>query len=93
MQISEGLKANFETLKAAAINNDLSLMDCFDEATQEPVGAVCAVNKLDNGEFEFVPLAIMPYAPLYNRLRPPSQAIDGMYAPLTPVDSEGGEAE
>lgn len=71
MKIPKGAKANFETLIDAAKNSDLALMDCFDEATGESVAAVCAVNQID-GEFQMVPIAIMPYCNLFERLIPPT---------------------
>lgn len=72
MKLTEGMKANFETLKRAAAAGDLALVDCFDKATGESVGCLCAINR-DNDEYEMVPFAIMPYQPLYERLLPPGE--------------------
>ena len=72
MQLTEGMKANFETLKQAAINGDLALVDCFDVITGESVGCICAINR-ENNEYEMVLLAIMPYQPLYERVLLPGE--------------------
>lgn len=54
--ISKGHKSNFETLKKAAANGDLALMECHCSSTGKPVMVVCAVNRFQD-EFEFVPVA------------------------------------
>jgi hypothetical protein len=54
--IPKGHKNNFETLKQAAINGDLALMECHCSATGKPVMVLCAVNH-SRDEFEFVPVA------------------------------------
>ena len=72
MEIPEGAKTNLKTLIAAAKNGDLALMDCFDEATGESVAAICVVNRI-NEEIQMVPIAIMPYCNLYERLAPPTE--------------------
>jgi hypothetical protein len=70
MTISKGHKANFETLKKAADNGDLALMECVDAKTGKPVIAVCAVNRVGD-EFEFVPMAKMFDGNPYDELVPP----------------------
>ena len=72
MQFTEGMKTNFETLKRAAINGDLALVDCFDVITGESLGCIYAINR-ENNEYEMVPLAIMPYQSLYERVLPPKE--------------------
>jgi hypothetical protein len=54
--ISKGHKNNFDTLKQAAANGDLALMECHCSSTGKPVTVICAVNRIRN-EFEFVPVA------------------------------------
>ena len=54
--IFTGHKNNFETLKQAAANGDLALMECQSSATGKPVMVLCAVNR-NRDEFEFVPVA------------------------------------
>jgi len=54
--IPKGHKNNFETLKQAAANGDLALMECHCSATGNPVMVLCAVNRCQD-EFVFVPVA------------------------------------
>lgn len=54
--IPKGHKNNFETLKLAAANGDLALMECRSSATGSSVMVICAVNRCQ-GEFYFVPVA------------------------------------
>jgi hypothetical protein len=69
MTLLAGHKANFETLQRAVTNGDAALIDCVDVQTREQVAVVCAANRLENGDFEFVPLARLfqgdPYAEIY----------------------------
>ena len=76
MEIPEGAKSNFNTMLEEAKNGDLALMDCFDKAMGCSVSAICVVNRLQN-ETQFVPVAIMPYEGLYERLSPAD--VDGGY--------------
>ena len=68
--ITEGYKANFETLKRAFKNKVVALMECTDAVTGKPVIAICAVNTT-NGEYEFSPLAKMFDGNPYEELLPP----------------------
>ena len=68
--ITEGYKANFETLKRAFKNKVVALMECTDAVTGKPVIAICAVNTA-NGEYEFSPLAKMFDGNPYEELLPP----------------------
>ena len=43
MAIPKGHKNNFETLKKAAVNGDLALMECTDKNTGKKVNVICAV--------------------------------------------------
>ena len=68
--ITEGYKANFETLKRAFKNKVVALMECTDAVTGKPVIAICAVN-IVNGEYQFSPFAKMFDGNPYEELLPP----------------------
>lgn len=71
MAIAEGYKANLETIKRAADNKDLALMECTDAKTGEPVVVLCAVWRNDEGGFNMVPLAKLFDGNPYEELIPP----------------------
>lgn len=71
MAIPNGAKQNFETLKAAAANGDLALMECRDTRTGEMVDVICAVMH-DGREYQFVPFGHMPRENPYERYVPPT---------------------
>ncbi len=49
-------KKNFETLKRAFQDGQVTLMDCIDKATGEHVAVICAMNP-EGKEINFVPFA------------------------------------
>jgi len=55
----KGYRDNFDTLCRAVKNGDIALMDCTDKQTGKPVAVVCAVQREDNGDCSFVPIAKM----------------------------------
>lgn len=75
MTISDGYKANLETLQRAADNRDLALVECTDKVTGKPVIALCArsLRKRPNEEDEYTitPLAKMFDGNPYEELDPP----------------------
>lgn len=71
MAIAQSYKTNFETLNRAARNGDLTLVECTDKKTGEPVIALCAVY-LYEGEYNIVPFARMFDGNPYDELNPPS---------------------
>lgn len=54
MAIPDGFRRNFQTLRRAAENGDLALMECTDAATSEPRYVICAVGR-DKGAYVFTP--------------------------------------
>lgn len=68
--IAEGHKANFETLKQAAEDGNLAIMDCQDKETGKQVIVICAVG-FDGDEYTMVPLAKMFDGDPYEELNPP----------------------
>jgi len=70
--IAPGYKANFQTLKRAAVNGDLALMECRDAKTDLPVMVVCAVQRLGD-DFQFVPVAKLFSGNPYEEVLPPSR--------------------
>lgn len=65
-------KANFETLRRAVLSKDATLMECQLVATGELVAVVCAVNHHQNGDIDFVPLAMLFQDSPYQTLNPPN---------------------
>ena len=72
MMISEGYKANFETLKRAGNNGDLALMECTVKATGETAILLCAAY-LEGEDYVFSPLARMEDGNPYERYDPPGE--------------------
>jgi hypothetical protein len=76
MQLSESIKANFNTLQNACKAGRLAVLDCQDAKTGESVPVIVAIN-LDGQEYAFVPLAKMFVGNPYDELNPPNP--DGGY--------------
>jgi hypothetical protein len=72
MALAVGHRANFTTLSEAFDNGDVALMECELRATGEVVAVICAANRLENDEIEFVPLAMFFNGDPYELLNPPS---------------------
>jgi len=70
--IQKGYKSNFETLKRAAENGDLALVECADAVTGEPVITVCAMSYEGNGDISMAPIAKMFNGNPYEELLPPT---------------------
>ncbi len=69
--ITDGYKANFNTLQRAAEAGDIALMECTDTATGKPVMVICATQKRGE-EIAFVPLAKLFDGNPYDELDPPN---------------------
>lgn len=69
--IEKGYKANLATIKKAAANNDLALMECKDAHTGKRVIALCAI-AFDGKEYITTPLAKMFDGNPYEELIPPT---------------------
>jgi hypothetical protein len=65
-------RQNFDTLVQAFENGDVALMECQLAATGEPVPVICASNRSQDGEFEFVPFATMFSDNPYRLVNPPN---------------------
>lgn len=76
MAISAMTQKNFETLKQAAENGDMGIIECTDRKTGEKVPVLMAVNESDDGSYEVVPFAIMLEEDPYERLIPPDGVED-----------------
>ncbi len=90
MSLLPGHRSNFDTLRQAALNNDLALMDCRHRDTGEPIAVLCAAHRCPRGEIEFVPLATLFNDNPYEFLVPPTAsktdalpATDMNHDPLT----------
>ena len=74
MSLLPGHRTNFDTLRRAALSNDLALMDCRHRDTGEPIAVLCAANRLSRGEIDFVPLAMLFNNNPYDFLVPPTES-------------------
>ena len=95
MSLLPGHRTNFDTLRQAALNNDLALMDCRHRDTGEPIAVLCAANRLSRGETAFVPLAMLFNDNPFDFLVPPTEsdnddrsATDFQHDPPTPPPTE-----
>ena len=79
MPLSVGDKQNFETLRRAVLAGDAALLECQSVATGEPMAVICAANRLDDGDAEFVPLATLFAGNPYCAVNPPNA--DGGFYP------------
>jgi len=73
MAISEGYKANFETLLRAVGNGDAILFECQDKNTGNTVIAICAVSVDEEGMVSVSPLARMFDGNPFDELLPPAE--------------------
>lgn len=71
MAIAKGYQANFETLKRAARDGALCIMECTDAKTGKPVITICAAG-FDGKEYQMTPLAKMFDGNPYEELLPPT---------------------
>ena len=71
MPLTTGHKQNFDTLQQAVAAGDVALMECQLAATGETVPVICAANRLEDGEIEFVPFAMMFIGNPYEIVNPP----------------------
>jgi len=95
MSLLPGHRSNFDTLRQAAFNNDLVLMDCRHRDTGEPIAVLCAANRLPRGEIGFVPLAMLFNDNPFDFLLPPMEsdndgrsATDFQHDPPNPPPTE-----
>ena len=72
MALSKGYQHNFATLRRAFRTGDAALMECQVAATGEPAAVLCAVNRLADGDFEFIPFATMFPGNPYEAVNPPN---------------------
>lgn len=70
MAIATGYQTNFDTLRRAAHDGALCLMECTDAQTGKPVITICAVG-FDGTEYQMTPLAKMFDGNPYKELLPP----------------------
>ena len=71
MPLTPGHKQNFETLQQAFAAGNAALMECQLAPTGETVPVICAANRLDDGEIQFVPVAMMFNGNPYEIVNPP----------------------
>lgn len=71
MPLSDGDRANFDTLLRAVRAGDAALVACSTLDGGEPISVICAVQPTAGGEIELVPLAQMFRGNPYELLQPP----------------------
>lgn len=71
MPLSDGDRANFDTLLRAVRAGDAALVACSSLDGGEPISVICAVQPTAGGEIELVPLAQMFRGNPYELLQPP----------------------
>ena len=72
MPVPEGHKKNLQTIKRAANDGRLMLIECTDVKTGQPVVVLGALSDADDGGYAYVPLAKMFDGNPYEELMPPS---------------------
>lgn len=70
--ISEGHKRNFETLKRAAADGNLALMECTDAKTSEVRIVICAVSQVHD-EYVMTPFGHLCNGNPYEEYLPPME--------------------
>ena len=71
MPLSDGDKANFETLRAAFEQSDVALLECKLVGTGECTAVICAVIREPDQCLAFVPIAQLFAGDPYTQLNPP----------------------
>lgn len=71
MPLSDGDRANFDTLLRAVRAGDAALVECSSLDTGEPVSVICAAQSTSRGDIELVPLAQLFRRNPYELLHPP----------------------
>jgi hypothetical protein len=70
-KINPGNRKNLDTINAAARDGNLCLMLCHWKDSGKPVDVLCAVNRQENSDSAFVPLATLFDGNPYELLLPP----------------------
>ena len=71
MPLSDGDKANFETLRQAVQNGDVALVECQLVSTGALTAVVCAVHREPDQSLSIVPIAQLFAGDPYTLLNPP----------------------
>ena len=87
MPLSDGDKANFETLRQAIQNGDVALLECQLVTTGASTAVICAVNHEAGESVAFVPIAQLFAGDPYTLLNPPHPNQTG-FAPPGDVSSQ-----
>jgi hypothetical protein len=82
MALRPGDIRNFETLKAAFINDEVALVECTLKTTGEYRAVICAAVKTLEGGVNMTPFALLPWDDPFILLAPP-EGVETM-------DDEGG---
>lgn len=70
--LKKGDIANFQNMVMAAKTGQLALMECTDAKTGEYVATICYVGRLEDGGFDFAPVARMFDGNPFEAVNPPA---------------------
>lgn len=70
MAIPDHARTNFDTLRRAASDGNLALMECLDASTREPRYVLCAVGR-NGGDYVFTPFGHLADGDPYGAYLPP----------------------
>jgi len=71
MAIPDHHRRNFQTLRQAAENGDLALMECTEKGTGALRYVICAVARDEGGEYFFTPFGHLHEGDPYDAYLPP----------------------
>jgi hypothetical protein len=83
--IAQEHSGNFQTLIKAIKSDRLVLMDCINRKTKEHLAVICAVNREENNDLSFVPMAAFFNSNPYDLLINPN---DPEYSQLNQEESK-----
>lgn len=79
--LTEGYRANFDTMLKAIKAGDVALVSAIRKADQAPVALVCAVDRNEDGTVTPVPFAVMCEGNPYEDFEDPTQDADDNQQP------------
>lgn len=89
--LTDGEKANFQTLRAACKDNNLALLVCEMRHLGTRVAVICAVNRNDDDSISPVPIAKMFTGNPYDELRDPTDDMAAASAAIAAVTNTTGK--
>jgi len=71
MAIPDHHRRNFQTLRQAAENGDLALMECTEKASGALCYVICAVSREEGGDYIFTPFGHLQEGNPFDAYQPP----------------------